>query len=227
MEFLNAYTYGFCEKRGFTAGSAWRTSLRLLRESTGCNAIILPVCAWQQHTFSTVMDSDHPDVMSAEDVRNVCAEARALGMKVLAYSRSVREEGKALADYVSLDELLAKSDVISLHCPLFPETKGIISKDSIAKMKDGVIILNTSRGPLINEQDLADALKSGKVYAAGMDVVSVEPMQADNPLLSAPNCFITPHMAWMTKEARIRLIDIAVNNLRAFLDGKPINNVAG
>ena len=117
--------------------------------------------------------------------------------------------------------------MISLHCPLFPETKGIINADNIAKMKDGVIILNTSRGPLINEQDLADALKSGKVYAAGMDVVSIEPMQADNPLLSAPNCFITPHMAWMTKEARIRLIDIAVNNLRAFLDGKPINNVAG
>ena len=153
--------------------------------------------------------------------------ARVMGMKVITYSRTVREEGKALAEYVSLDELFERSDVISLHCPLFPETKGIINADNIAKMKDGVIILNTSRGPLINEQDLADALKSGKVYAAGMDVVSVEPMQADNPLLSAPNCFITPHMAWMTKEARIRLIDIAVNNLRAFLDGKPINNVAG
>ena len=150
---------------------------------------------------------------------------RAFGMKVLAYSRSVREEAKALGTYVTLDELLAESDVISLHCPLFPETKGIISKDNISKMKDGVIILNNSRGPLINEQDLADALRSGKVYAAGMDVVSEEPMRADNPLLEAPNCFITPHMAWMPTEARARLINIAVENIRAFLAGAPINNV--
>ena len=153
--------------------------------------------------------------------------AKAMGMNVLAHSRSVREEGKALAEYVPLDELLAKSDVISLHCPLFPETKGIINAENIAKMKDGVIILNTSRGPLINEADLAEALKSGKVYAAGVDVVSIEPMQADNPLLSAPNCFITPHMAWMSTEARTRLIDIAVNNIRAYLAGAPVNNVAG
>ncbi len=152
--------------------------------------------------------------------------AKALGMNVIAYSRSVREEGKALADYVTLDELLAKSDVISLHCPLFPETKGIINKDTIAKMKDGVIILNTSRGPMINEQDLADALRSGKVYAAGVDVVSSEPIAADNPLLSAPNCSFTPHLAWMTTAARTRLLGIATENIRAFLAGAPINNVA-
>lgn len=158
--------------------------------------------------------------------QSVARIAKAMGMNVIAYSRSVREEGKKLADYVSIDELFARSDVISLHCPLFPETQGIINADNIAKMKDGVIILNTSRGPLINEQDLADALESGKVYAAGVDVVSVEPMQAENPLLSAPNCFITPHMAWMTTEARMRLIDIAVNNVRAYVQGKPINNVA-
>ena len=159
--------------------------------------------------------------------QSVARIAKAMGMNVLAHSRSVREEGKALAEYVPLDELLAKSDVISLHCPLFPETKGIINAENIAKMKDGVIILNTSRGPLINEADLAEALKSGKVYAAGVDVVSIEPMQADNPLLSAPNCFITPHMAWMSTEARTRLIDIAVNNIRAYLAGAPVNNVAG
>lgn len=153
--------------------------------------------------------------------------ARAMGMNVIAHSRSVREEGKALADYVSLDELFARSDVISLHCPLLPETKGIINAENIAKMKDGVIILNTSRGLLINEADLAATLQNGKVYAAGVDVVSEEPMRADNPLLGAPNCFITPHMAWMPTEARSRLIDIAVNNLRAYLNGKPINNVAG
>ena len=157
--------------------------------------------------------------------QSVARIARAMGMNVLACSRSVREEGKALANYVSLDELLAKSDVISLHCPLFPETKNIMNKTNITKMKDGVIILNTSRGPLINEVDLASALHSGKVYAAGVDVVSEEPIREDNPLLSAPNCFITPHMAWMPTEARTRLIDIAVNNVRAFLNGKPINNV--
>ncbi len=159
--------------------------------------------------------------------QSVARIARAMGMNVIAHSRSVREEGKALADYVSLDELFARSDVISLHCPLFPETKGIINAENIAKMKDGVIILNTSRGLLINEADLAATLQNGKVYAAGVDVVSEEPMRADNPLLGAPNCFITPHMAWMPTEARSRLIDIAVNNLRAYLNGKPINNVAG
>ena len=157
--------------------------------------------------------------------QSVARIARAFGMKVIAYSRTVREEGKALAEYVTLDELLSRSDVISLHCPLFPETKGIINKESIAKMKDGVILLNTSRGPLVNEADLADALRSGKVYAAGVDVVSEEPMREDNPLLTAPECFITPHMAWMSKEARTRLIDIAVNNVRQFLAGTPVNVV--
>ena len=159
--------------------------------------------------------------------QSVARIARAMGMNVITHSRTVREEGKALAEYVSLDELFARADVISLHCPLFPETKNIINADNITKMKDGVIILNTSRGPLINEADLAAALKSGKVYAAGVDVVSEEPMRADNPLLTAPNCFITPHMAWMPTEARSRLIDIAVNNLRAYISGNPINNVAG
>ncbi len=158
--------------------------------------------------------------------QRVAQIAKALGMNIIAYSRTVREEGKALAEYVTLDELLAKSDVISLHCPLFPETEGIINKENIAKMKDGVIILNTGRGPLINEQDLADALRSGKVYAAGVDVVSSEPITADNPLLSAPNCHITPHLAWMTTAARKRLLDIAVRNIRAFMAGAPINNVA-
>ena len=157
--------------------------------------------------------------------QSVARIAKAFGMKVIAYSRTVREEGKALADYVTLDELLAQSDVITLHCPLFPETKGIINKESIAKMKDGVILLNTSRGPLVNEADLAEALRSGKVYAAGIDVVSEEPMREDNPLLTAPECFITPHMAWMSKEARTRLIDIAVNNIRQWMNGTAINVV--
>ena len=113
----------------------------------------------------------------------------------------------------------------ALHCPLFPSTEGMINKENIAKMKDGVIILNNSRGPLIVEEDLADALNSGKVYAAGLDVVSAEPIQGDNPLLKAKNCIITPHISWAPKESRQRLMDIAVENLKAFLAGESVNVV--
>lgn len=147
--------------------------------------------------------------------------ARALGMEVLAYSRSQRQDGKAIAEYVDLDTLLEKSDVIALHCPLFPETENIINRDSIAKMKDGVILINNSRGGLVVEQDLADALNSGKVYAAGLDVVSTEPIRADNPLLSAKNCLITPHISWAPKESRQRIMDCTRENLRAYLAGAP------
>ncbi|WP_444643083.1 D-2-hydroxyacid dehydrogenase [Caproiciproducens sp. R1] len=152
--------------------------------------------------------------------------AQALGMKVVAYDeyRNPALEGET-CQYVTLDELLAQSDTISLHCPLFPSTQGIINKDSIAKMKDGVIIVNNSRGPLIVEQDLADALNSGKVAGAGCDVVSTEPIQADNPLLKAKNAILTPHISWAPKESRQRLMDIAVQDLKAFLDGNPINVV--
>jgi glycerate dehydrogenase len=115
--------------------------------------------------------------------------------------------------------------VISRHCPLTDETCGMINRDSIARMKDGVILINTGRGPLVIEQDLADALNSGKVYAAGLDVVSVEPIREDNPLLRAKNCLITPHIAWAPKEARQRLMAIALENLRSFLDGNPVNIV--
>ena len=125
--------------------------------------------------------------------------AKALGMKVIAYDAHPNDAGRALAGYVELDTLLATSDVIALHCPLFPETQGIIDRAAIAKMKDGVIILNNSRGPLIVEQDLADALDSGKVAAAGLDVVSTEPIRGDNPLLKAKNCIITPHISWAAR----------------------------
>ena len=152
--------------------------------------------------------------------------AQALGMKVLAYDEYQNPDLVSdTCKYVSLEELYKESDVVALHCPLFPSTEGIINKDSIAKMKDGVIILNNSRGPLIVEQDLADALNSGKVYAAGLDVVSTEPIKGDNPLLQAKNCFITPHISWAPKESRQRLMDIAVDSLKAYLDGKPINVV--
>lgn len=148
-----------------------------------------------------------------------------MGMNVLAVDGHPSDEGRALAEYVDLDTLYAKSDVIFLHCPLFAENAGMINKDSIAKMKDGVIIINNSRGGLVNEQDLADALNSGKVYAAGLDVVSTEPIMGDNPLLKAKNCIITPHISWAAKEARQRIMDITVNNVKAFIDGNPINVV--
>ena len=151
--------------------------------------------------------------------------AKAFGMNILATGSRPNEEGRAIGDYVEMDELLAKSDVITLHCPLFPNTKGIICKENIDKMKDGVIILNSSRGPLVVEQDLADALRSGKVKAAAVDVVSAEPMTNDNPLLTAPNCIITPHIAWAPKEARQRIMDTTAKNIEAFLNGNPINVV--
>ena len=144
--------------------------------------------------------------------------AQALGMKVLAYDayRNPALESET-CQYADLDEVLAKSDVIALHCPLFSETEGMINRESIAKMKDGVIILNNSRGPLIVEKDLAEALNSGKVAAAGLDVVSTEPIKGENPLLKAKNCILTPHISWAPKESRQRLMDIAVDNLEAFL----------
>ena len=151
--------------------------------------------------------------------------AKALGMDVIAYDEYPTDTGKSIAGYAGLDELLKKSDVISLHCPLTPSTEGVINRNSIAKMKDGVILINNSRGPLIVEQDLADALNSGKVYAAGLDVVSSEPIKGDNPLLTAKNCIITPHISWAPLESRKRLMDIAVENLRAFLAGTPVNVV--
>lgn len=146
--------------------------------------------------------------------QNTARIAEALGMKIISYDG---------APEYTLDELLANSDVISLHCPLFPSTEGIINKGTISKMKDGVIIINNSRGQLIVEQDLADALNSGKVYAAGLDVVSSEPIKADNPLLKAKNCIITPHISWAPRESRMRLMDFAAENLETFLNGEPIN----
>jgi glycerate dehydrogenase len=150
---------------------------------------------------------------------------KAMNMNVIAFNEKQNEQGRQIAEYVSLDDLFAKSDVISLHCPLFPTTQGIINKNSIKKMKDGVIILNNSRGQLIIEEDLAQALDSGKVYAAGVDVVSGEPIKKDNPLLTAKNCFITPHISWAPKESRQRLMDIAVSNLAAFAGGRSANQV--
>lgn len=152
--------------------------------------------------------------------------AAAFGMKVIAFSPS-REVGTKLNDcsFVALDDLFKSSDVIALHCLLNSSTQGIICKKNIAKMKDGVIIINNGRGGLVVEEDLREALDSGKVYAAGVDVVSTEPIKGDNPLLGAKNCFITPHISWASKESRARLMNIAVSNLKSFLMGKPVNVV--
>jgi len=154
--------------------------------------------------------------------------AQAFGMKVLAYD-SYKNEAlvNENCQYADLDTLLANSDVIALHCPLFPETENLINKDTISKMKDGVIIINNSRGALIVEEDLAEALNSGKVYAAGLDAVRNEPISMDNPLLSAKNCYITPHISWAAVECRQRLIDYSLDNLKAYLDGNPTNIVNG
>ena len=156
------------------------------------------------------------------------ATARILGameMTVLAYDVRPSEEGHRVAQYVELEELLARSDVIFLHCPLFPETEGLINRETIAKIKDGVILINNSRGQLIVEEDLAEALHDGKVYAAGLDVVSSEPIRRDNPLLTAPNCIITPHISWAAQAARQRIMDVTVENIRAFQQGQPIHIV--
>ena len=151
--------------------------------------------------------------------------AAALGMRVITYDLRPKDAGRAVAEYVDFDTLLRESDVISIHMPLLPFNTGIINRDTIAKMKDGVIFLNTSRGQMVVEQDLADALNAGKVAAAGLDVVSTEPIRGDNPLLQAKNCFITPHMAWGAIESRQRIMNTTVENIRGYLNGCPVNVV--
>lgn len=151
--------------------------------------------------------------------------AAALGMRVLAAGSRPTPEGAAIAEYVELPRLLAQSDVVSLHCPLLPATKRMINKETIGKMKEGAILLNTARGQLLNDDDVAAALHSGKLYAAGLDVVSHEPIPDDSPLLVAPNCFITPHIAWAARETRKRLLEVVAQNLKAFVSGAPQNVV--
>ena len=156
---------------------------------------------------------------------NTAKVLRALNVHVLASDAHESDAGRAVAEYVSLDELLAQSDFIFLHCPLFPATQGIINAANIAKMKNGVILINNSRGPLVVEADLAAALNSGKVAYAALDVVSTEPIKADNVLLTAKNCIITPHISWATKEARERIMQTTADNVKSFIEGKPENVV--
>ncbi len=151
--------------------------------------------------------------------------ANAFGMRVLAYNRSRCAEGEAIGTYVDLDSLLQESDIVSIHCPLTPLTAEIINKETIAKMKDGAILINTARGGMLNEADVAEALKQGKLRGVAVDVVSEEPIKDTNPLLSAPNCIITPHIAWTPIEARQRIINCTKNNIEGFLYGTPVNVV--
>lgn len=158
--------------------------------------------------------------------QSVARVALGFGMKVIAHDQYESDEMKALGvKYVDLDTLLGSSDVISLHCPLFESTKKMINRETIAKMKNGVILINNSRGALIDELALAEALESGKIYAAGLDALDNEPPTLDHPLLKARNCFITPHISWAALECRQRLVTYAIDNLKAFLAGTPTNIV--
>ena len=152
--------------------------------------------------------------------------ALAMDMKVLAYTSKNQADLPTGILKVDLDELFSASDVISLHCPLTPETKELVNTKRLNMMKKNAILINTGRGPLINEKDLADALNKESIAGAGLDVLSTEPPLADNPLLTAKNCFITPHIAWATYEARTRLMQIAIDNLKSYMEGNIINNVA-
>lgn len=158
--------------------------------------------------------------------RQVGDVATAFGMNIVGNSRHWTDQSQRKNfRWAEVPELLAQSDVVSIHCPLFPETKGLINKESLMTMKKTAFLLNTSRGPIVVDEDLAEALNSEVIAGAGIDVLSVEPPSADNPLFKAKNCIITPHISWATKEARIRLMDITVSNLSAFINGNPVNVV--
>lgn len=158
--------------------------------------------------------------------QRVADVASAFGMKVLANSRTRTDQShRSNFQWAGVSELLAASDVVSIHCPLVPETTGLINKDTLRMMKSSAYLLNTSRGPVVIEQDLADALNSGTIAGAGIDVLSTEPPEKDNPLFTAINCLITPHISWASREARTRLMEMVVNNVQAYLAGTPVNVV--
>ena len=183
-------------------------------------------CYWD--TDLVELDGKKMGIVGLGNIGRATARiAQAFGMEVLVVTSKEQSALPEGMKKVTLDELFAQSDVVSLHCPLTPDTKEMVNAARLQTMKPSAILINTGRGPLVNEQDLADALNEGRIAAAGLDVLSVEPSDSNNPLLCAKNCFITPHIAWATKEARIRLMDIAVNNLKSYEEGIIINNVAG
>ena len=182
-------------------------------------------CYWDTNLIE--LDGKKMGIVGYGNIGKATARiALAFGMEVLAYTSKEQKDLPQGVRKVTLDELFSESDVVSLHCPLTPDTKELVNAERLKTMKPSAILINTGRGPLVNEQDLANALNEGRIAGAGLDVLSVEPSLADNPLLKAKNCFITPHIAWATKEARTRLMDIAINNLRAYQEGNVINNVA-
>lgn len=183
-------------------------------------------CYWD--TDLVELDGKKMGIVGLGNIGRATARiAQAFGMEVLVVTSKEQSALPEGMKKVTLDELFAQSDVVSLHCPLTPDTKEMVNAARLQTMKQSAILINTGRGPLVNEQDLADALNEGRIAAAGLDVLSVEPSVTGNPLLGARNCFITPHIAWATKEARVRLMDIAVNNLKSYQEGIIINNVAG
>ncbi|HAX94011.1 MAG TPA: glycerate dehydrogenase [Bacteroidales bacterium] len=210
-------------------------------------ALILELCLHVQRHSDSVMEgkwSDSPDFTFSDFPltelsgltigiigfgnigRKVCEIAIAFGMKVIATSPSRREAPQCPGfEWAETDELLSRSDIVSIHCPLTPDTAGLINMNSLKLMKKSAFLINTSRGPIIAGQDLADALNEGIIAGAGLDVLAAEPPAADNPLLKAKNCIITPHIAWATLESRRRLMDQAVKNVKAFLAGSPVNVV--
>ncbi len=210
-------------------------------------ALLLELCQHVQHHSNTVRDGkwsaskdfcywDYPlvelenktiGIVGFGDIGSKVGDvATAFGMNIIGNSRTQTDQGhRKNFKWASVPDLLKQSDVVSIHCPLTPETKGLINKENLQLMKPSAFLLNTSRGPVIVDQDLADALNNDVIAGAGIDVLSTEPPPAGNPLFTAKNCVITPHISWATKEARTRLMDITVNNLSAFLNGKPVNVV--
>lgn len=182
-------------------------------------------CYWDTHLVE--LQGKKMGIVGFGNIGQATARiAQAFGMEVCVYSSKPQFALPSGIKKMELDELFAECDIVSLHCPLTPDTKEMVNANRLSKMKPNAILINTGRGPLINEQDLADALNEGKIAAAGLDVLSVEPSVEGNPLLGARNCFITPHIAWATLEARTRLMEIAVQNLKSYLKGQIINNVA-
>ncbi len=182
-------------------------------------------CYWD--TPLTELDGKVMGIVGMGNIGQATARiAQAFGMKVMAFTSKPYTQLPEGIEKTDLDGLFRSCDVVSLHCPLTPDTHHLVNADRLKLMKPTAILINTGRGPLVDEQALADALNAGEIYAAGLDVLSVEPSTADNPLLSAKNCFITPHIAWATKEARVRLMNIAVENLRSWKNGQVVNNVA-
>ena len=241
----NVVDYNYAKEKGIPLSNVPVYGTRSV--SQFAIALLLEVCHHIGHHSNTVYEGkwqnhedwcywDYPLIELADKTYGLlgCGNigihtaevAKALGMRVITYDARQTEAALALGvEYVSLDELFAQSDVLGLQMPLFPFNTGIINKENIAKMKDGVIIINNSRGQMVVEEDLAEALNSGKVAAAALDVVSSEPIKADNPLLKAKNCIITPHMSWGAKESRQRIMDCTVGNVKAYQAGEPVNVV--